>query len=85
MILTYSNIGFKLLYENVRLRNISDLDFAPSRSLKVKCQGAIRLAIYGFLLLFHSNMGPNRYLRDMRLRNLSDLSCWPSEVAQGRV
>ena len=34
---------------NIRLQNLSDLDFDISRSLKVKCDGAIGLSIYGFL------------------------------------
>ena len=36
-----------------------DLDFDLSRSLKVKCDGVIRLPIYGFLLMGNSNIGPN--------------------------
>ncbi len=43
-------------------------------SLKVKCGGAIGLAIHGFQLLFDSNIGPSMtLLRDIRLRNLGDL------------
>ncbi len=34
-------------------------DFDLSRSLKVKCDGAIGLPIHGFLLMFNSNIGPN--------------------------
>ncbi len=53
---------------------MSDLDFDLSRSLKVKCEGAIGLPIYGFLLMFNSNIGPNRApLRDISLQNLGDL------------
>ena len=44
---------------NIRLQNPSDLDFALSKSLKVKCEGAIELPIYGFLLMFNTNIGPN--------------------------
>ncbi len=36
------------------LKNLSDFDL--SRSLKVKCEGAIGLPIYGFLLMFNSNI-----------------------------
>ncbi len=36
-----------------------DLEFDLSRSLKVKCENAIGLPIYGFLLIFNSNIGPN--------------------------
>ncbi len=35
---------------DIRLRNLSDLDCDLSWSLKVKCDGAIRLPIYGFLI-----------------------------------
>ncbi len=56
------------------LQNVSDLEFDLSRSLKVKCEGAIRLTIYGFLLMFNSNIGPNLApLQDIRLQNLDDL------------
>ena len=44
---------------DMRLRNLSDLDFDLSWSLKVKFEGAIGLSRYGFLLMFNSNMGPN--------------------------
>ena len=43
-------------------------------SLKVKCNIAIGLPIYGFLLMFNGNIVPNcAPLRDIRLQNLSDL------------
>ncbi len=48
---------------------MSDLDFDPSRSLKVKSYGVIGLTIhvYGFLLMVKSKMGPNLSpLRDIR-------------------
>ncbi len=62
-----------ILYE-IKHRNLGDLDFDLSRSLKVKCEGAIGLPIYGFLLMFHSNIGPNSAVfREIRLRNLGDL------------
>ncbi len=41
------------------LQNLSDLDFEISRSLKVKCEGAIELPTYGFLVMFNANIGPN--------------------------
>ncbi len=39
---------------DTKLRNLSDYDFELSRSLKVKCDGVIGLAIYGFLLIYIS-------------------------------
>ncbi len=42
----------------MRLYNLRDLEFDLSRSLKVKCDGAIGLAIYGFLLMVNSSIGP---------------------------
>ena len=44
--------------QDIRLCNPFDLDFDLSRSLKVKTDGVIGLAIYGFLLMVNSNMGP---------------------------
>ncbi len=41
------------------LRNLGELDFDLSRSLKVKSDSVIGLAIYGFLLMVNSNIGPN--------------------------
>ncbi len=35
-----------------KLRNLSDLNFDLSRSLKVKCDGIIGLPIYSFLLIY---------------------------------
>ena len=56
------------------LRNLSDLDFDLSRSLKVKCDGVIGLPIYGFLLMFNSNIWPNSApLLDISFQNLVDL------------
>ena len=37
-------------------KNLGDIDFDLSRSLKVKCGGAITHPVYGFLLMFNSNM-----------------------------
>ena len=51
-----------------------DLEFDLSRSLKAKCEGAIVLPIYDFLLMFNSNIWPNTaLLRDLRLQNFGDL------------
>ncbi len=59
---------------DIRLRNFGDLDFDLSRSLKVKCNGAIELPIYGFLLMVNSNIWPNTALFEiMSLENMSDL------------
>ncbi len=39
-----------------------------------KCERAIGLPIYSFLLMFNSNIGPKQaLLRDIRLQNLGDL------------
>ncbi len=43
----------------IRLQNLGDLEFDLLRSLKVKCEGASGLPIYGFLLMFNRNIGPN--------------------------
>ncbi len=44
-------------------------------SLKVKCDGAIGIPIYGFLLMFNSNMAPNQgILRDIRFPNHGNLN-----------
>ena len=47
---------------------MSDLDFDLSKSLKDKSIGAIRLRIYGFLLMFNCNIG-SKYapLQDIRV------------------
>ncbi len=37
--------------------NLGDLD--NDLPLKVKCDSAIGLSIYGFLLMFNGNIGPN--------------------------
>ncbi len=60
--------------QDIRLRNLSDLEFDLLRSLKVKCDSVIELPIYAFLLMFNSNIWPNYApLQDIRLQNLSDL------------
>ena len=38
--------------QDIRLRNLSDLEFDISRSLKVKCDDVMGLAIHGFLLTY---------------------------------
>ena len=42
--------------QDIRLQNLSDLDFDLSRSLRVKCDSVIGLPIYAFLLMFSSNI-----------------------------
>ncbi len=70
-----SNIGPKWApLRDIRLQNLGDLDFDLSRSVKVKCDSAIGLPIYGFLLMINSNLWPNTALwRDISLQNMSDL------------
>ena len=47
-----SNIGPNSApLRDMKLRNLSDLDFDLSRSLKAKCVGVIGVAIYGVLLM----------------------------------
>ena len=36
---------------DIGLQNVSDLEFDLSRSIMVKCEGATKLPIYGFLLV----------------------------------
>ncbi len=43
----------------IRLRNLSDLEFHLSRSLKVICDDVVGFPIYAFLLMFNSNLWPN--------------------------
>ncbi len=57
VILLLANISIPYRYPTTE--NLTDLDFDLSRSLKVKSDGVIRLAIYGFLLMVNSNIGPN--------------------------
>ena len=59
-------------FRDIRLWNLSDLDFDLSRSFK--CDGVIGLPIYDFLLMFNSNIGPNMApLQDISLQTMSDL------------
>ena len=58
-----SNIGPNSApFRDMKLRNLSDLDFDLSRSPKVYCLGAIGLPIHGFLFMFNNNMGLSRLL-----------------------
>ncbi len=60
--------------QDIRLQNLSDLEFDLSRSLKVICDDVIGLPTYAFLLMFNCNLWPNSApSQDIRLRNLSDL------------
>ncbi len=46
----------------------------PLDSPYMKRERAIRLSIYGFLLMFNSNILPNKaLLRDITVQNMSDL------------
>ncbi len=76
----HSNIGPNWAHlRDIRLRNVSDLDFDLSRSLKVKCDSATGLPMYAFVFMSNSNTGPNMApLRDIRLQNLSDLEFYLS-------
>ncbi len=59
---------------DIRLQNLGDLDLDLSRSLMAKCEGAIVLPIYGFLLMFNSNIWPNiAILPVISIQNMSDL------------
>ncbi len=42
-----------------RLRNLSNLEFDISRSLKVICDDVTGLSLYAFLLMFNGNIWPN--------------------------
>ena len=60
--------------QDIKLQNVSDLDFDLSRSLKIKCDSVIGLPVYAFLLMLYSHIWPNSApLQDIRLRNRSDL------------
>ncbi len=60
--------------QNIRARNLSDLDLDLIQSLKVKCDSVIGLPIYVFLLMFKNNIWPNSAsLQYFRLQNLSDI------------
>ena len=53
------------------MKKLGDLDFDLSRPLTVKCEDAIIVPIYGFLLIV--NTVNTVLLRDTRPRNLGDL------------
>ncbi len=58
------------------LKNLGDLEFDLSRSLKVKCKRVIGfpIPVYVFLFMFNSNIGHNyTTLRDISLQNRGDL------------
>ncbi len=60
--------------QDIRLQNVSDLEFDLSKSLKVICDDVIGLSIYAFLLVFNSKSWPNSaLLQDIRLQNLNDV------------
>ena len=59
--------------QDIRLQNLTDLEFDPSRSLKVMCDDVIGLSLYAFLLMFDSNLWPNSAPQNLRPQNLSDL------------
>ncbi len=69
LLIENSNIwGKSLPFRDIRLRNMSDLEFDLSRLLKAKCQGVIGLSEHDFLLMSNSNTGRNYIpLRDIRL------------------
>ncbi len=63
-----------ILHRSPTTQNLCDHEFELSKPLKVKCEAAIGLLIYAFLLMFNSNIGPNcAPLGDIRLQNLDDL------------
>ena len=54
-----SNIGPNTaLLQDISLQNMSDLDFDPSRSLKIKSNDAVGLPIYDFLFVSDSSYMP---------------------------
>ena len=70
MVISWIRGPWKAPLRDIRLRNLGDLDFDLSRSMKVKYKGAIGLPVYGFLLMFNSNIGPNSaLLQDIRLQH----------------
>ncbi len=71
--LTYLIIYGLAPLQDIRLRNLSDLELDLSRSLKVICDDVIGLPIYAFLLMFNSKLWPNSApSQDIRLQNVSD-------------
>ena len=45
----------QLVYD-IGLQNVSNIDFHLSEALNVKCDGAVLLPIYDFLLVFNGNI-----------------------------
>ncbi len=72
---TYFTVTYGLApVQDIRLRNLSDLEFDLSRSLKVICDDVIGFSKCAFLLMFNSNLWSNSaVLPDIRLRNMSDI------------
>ena len=63
-----------LLMFNSNIWPNSALEFDLSRSLKIKCDGVIRLPVYAFLSMINCSIRPNSVpLQDIRLQNLSVL------------
>ncbi len=63
-----------MVLRDIMLQNLTEPDFDPSRSLKVKCDSVIGLPIYGFQVVSNSNIWPNSApLRDISFQNMSDL------------
>ena len=55
-----NNIGpHQSRLRDICLQNLGDLEFDRSRSLNIRCDGAIGLPTYGFLLMVNSNIWPN--------------------------
>ena len=70
------------------LRNLGDLDFYLSMSLKLKCDSVIGLPICGFLVVSNSNIWPNTApLRDtgISIQSLSDLDIELSRSPRSNV
>ncbi len=48
--------------QDIRLRNLSDVELDLSRSLKVKCDDVLGLAIHGFLLTYSNHLSNSHHL-----------------------
>ncbi len=55
--------------QDIRLWNLSDLEFDLSRLLKVKCDAIIGLAIPGFLLIYSNHMPNSHHLALIATQN----------------
>ncbi len=74
LLMFYGNMPNSAPLQDISFRNLSDLDFDLSRSLRVKCDSVTGLPIYPFLVMFNSNIWPNSApLWYIRLQNVSDL------------